>query len=410
MRSTGREDSMSMYAYIGNDPDIRLWNLTSHTRYHRILAKMGIQNFVNTIQELPSDNSVLLIRGDFLYDERVFSYLLKHINVVLEVPTAVGLRPVAAYVDPSLASSTWDGIQQECTRGIAGLQSVTLKDLSISFSNELRKSDHPYVFPIHEDNRVVLEEQLFTGSYKGVTDLVTKFLWPVPAKWATRFCARWGISPNQVTSLSLILVIAVGILFGYGLFFWGLVLGWVMTFLDTVDGKLARVTVTSSKWGNIFDHGIDLIHPPLWYLAWGIGLPAFSPLISWLTLEITLGIILCGYILGRMIEGIFQWWLAGFVIFCWKPLDSYFRLITARRNPNLILLTGSFLLGRPDLGLEAVALWTVGSTVILLIRLLMAVWEKGTVGSLTSWLAAIDPVNRHSLAVRMFTNPPAVLK
>ena len=43
---------------------------------------------------------------------------------------------------------------------------------------------------------------------------------------------------------------------------------WLMTFLDTVDGKLARTTLTSSKWGDILDHGIDLIHPPFWYVAW----------------------------------------------------------------------------------------------------------------------------------------------
>lgn len=401
---------MSVYAYIVNDPNIRLWNLTSRTRYQRMLNRMGVKNFLDNINELPSNNSVLIIRGDFLYDERVFSFLLKHTNVVLEVQAGVGLLPIATHVDASLASSTWCGIQQECTREIANLQSVILKDLSISFSNELRKSDHPYVFPIREDNRVALEEHLFTGSYKGVTDLVTKFLWPVPAQWATRLCALWGITPNQVTSLSFMFVIAVGVLFGYGLLFWGLVLGWAMTFLDTVDGKLARVTVTSSKWGNIFDHGIDLIHPPLWYLAWGVGLTTFSPFLPWLTVELTVGIIFIGYILGRMVEGIFQWWLGGFVIFCWKPVDSYFRLITARRNPNLILLTGSFLLGRPDLGLEAVAIWTVGSTMILLARLLMAVWEKSAMGSLTSWLAAVDPVNRNSLAVRMFTNPPATLE
>ncbi|MEO6202839.1 MAG: CDP-alcohol phosphatidyltransferase family protein, partial [Nitrospirales bacterium] len=207
-----------------------------------------------------------------------------------------------------------------------------------------------------------------------------------------------------------LLVIAAGVLFAFGQFFWGLVLGWIMTFLDTVDGKLARVTVTSTKWGNIFDHGIDLIHPPLWYLAWGLGLTAFSPFLSWLTLEITFGIILLGYVLGRMVEGIFQWWLGGFVIFCWRPLDSYFRLVTARRNPSLIFLTASLLFIRPDLGLEAVAIWTVGSTLILLARLLMACWGKARVGSLTSWLAEIDPVNRNSLAVRMFTNPPVTIK
>jgi phosphatidylglycerophosphate synthase len=401
---------MSVYGYIMNDPDIRLWNLTSRTRYQRIFNRMGMKNFIQNIHELPSHNSLLIIRGDYLFDERVFSFLLKQSNVVLEVQTETGTLPVAAHVDSSLALSTWSGMQKECIRELADLKSLTLNNLSISFSNELRNSDHPYVLPIREDNRTALEEHLFAGSYKGVTDLVTKFLWPVPAKWATRFCAMWGISPNQVTSLSFILVIAAGVSFAYGLWSWGLALGWMMTFLDTVDGKLARVTVTSSKWGDIFDHGIDLIHPPFWYLAWGIGLPTFSPSMSWLTVDLTLGIILMGYIAGRVVEGVFEWWLGGFAIFCWKPLDSYFRLITARRNPNLILLTGSVFLGRPDLGLEVVAIWTVGSTIILLARLLMAVWEKATMNSLTSWLTEIDPLNRDSLAVKIFTNPPATIK
>ena len=47
-----------------------------------------------------------------------------------------------------------------------------------------------------------------------------------------------------------------------------------MTFLDTVDGKLARVTLRSSPFGNVYDHSIDLIHPPFWWWAWIVGLPA----------------------------------------------------------------------------------------------------------------------------------------
>ena len=72
-------------------------------------------------------------------------------------------------------------------------------------------------------------------------------------------------SPNQVTFAGLLLTIAAFYLFWTGQFGWGLVAAWIMTFLDTVDGKLARVTLTSSKIGNVFDHGIDLIHPPFWW-------------------------------------------------------------------------------------------------------------------------------------------------
>src|SRR3546814_3858712 len=63
-----------------------------------------------------------------------------------------------------------------------------------------------------------------------------------------------------------------------------------------------------------------------------------------------LGAIVGGYILQRIEEGIF---IRCFKIqmHIWRPFDSRFRLITARRNPNLILLTLSVLIGRPDLGI-----------------------------------------------------------
>ena len=402
---------MSIYWSICHESDIRLWGLTSRERLGRMFDRIGNYEFVADLGNMPTESSVFIIRGDFIYDDRVFRSLSNEQSVILEMEAGERAVPVVAHIAASEAVSVSEAMQSEQFAGMPNLRKVNLKDLSGSFSNELRKTDLPYIFPIREENRPRLEQHLFSGSYKSVTDFVTKFWWPVPAQWATRMCAMAGISPNQVTSLSLALVILAGMLFSYGYFALGLACGWVMTFLDTVDGKLARVTVTSTKLGNIFDHGIDLIHPPLWYLAWGIGLASYVPLFANMTLASTCWVIVIGYILGRIVEGIFQWWLGGFVIFCWKPFDSFFRLITARRNPNMILLTGSILIGRPDLGLEAVAIWTVLSTLILVGRLAMAMLEKSMKGSLTSWLAEIDPVNgRDSLAVRIFTNPPVTIK
>jgi len=48
----------------------------------------------------------------------------------------------------------------------------------------------------------------------------------------------------------------------------------------------------------------------------------------------------------------------------WRPFDAYFRLVTARRNPCLIILTASALIGRPDWGFLAVTAWTVLTTSI----------------------------------------------
>ena len=130
----------------------------------------------------------------------------------------------------------------------------------------------PYVLPIRTDTRQTLESELFTRSYKGVTDLVTKWLWPLPAFWAVRFCVRFGLRPNHVTvAESCVCGRWPGVAFWHSYYGIGLLMGWLMTFLDTVDGKLARVTVTSSRIGDVLDHGLDIIHPPLWYIAWGVG-------------------------------------------------------------------------------------------------------------------------------------------
>jgi phosphatidylglycerophosphate synthase len=173
---------------------------------------------------------------------------------------------------------------------------------------------------------------------------------------------------------------------------------------DTVDGKLARVTVTSSKFGHYFDHIIDLVHPPIWYILWGRGLSNGQVDSLGFPLNTLFYLILIGYVAGRFVEGAFQLFLGKFGIFCWQPLDAYFRLITARRNRNMIFLTLSYLSGRPDLGLLAVVFWTLATSIFLLIRLITAGYVRSIQGPLKSWLSDADqPKYDKSLAVRLFT-------
>src|SRR3546814_15546925 len=83
------------------------------------------------------------------------------------------------------------------------------------------------------------------------------------------------MSPNMVTAIGALLCVVATVAFWYGHYWWGMAAGLVFMVLDTVDGKLARCTITSSKWGDVFDHGIDLVHPPFWWYAWGVGLGAY---------------------------------------------------------------------------------------------------------------------------------------
>lgn len=394
---------MTIYAHILGEAPAKLWGLSSRERYRRVLAPVGVTAIADDLSSLSPDDSVLIVRGDYLLDGRILQGLVKSLHIMIEAPAGPSRAVIAAHVPADLATAARAVLSLE--RGAALPPSVRvekLEDQLASFDARLRKSEPPFAEPIRADTKRALEERLFASSYKGVTDLVTKWVWPSPARWAVHVCVAAGLRPNHVTTISIVLVLAAAVLFAEGLYGWGLAGAWIMTFLDTVDGKLARVTVTSTRFGHLLDHILDLVHPPFWYLLWGLGLQSFSPGIPGLTLSLTIWVIFIGYIVGRLVEGIFRKWLGGFVIFCWRPFDSYFRLVTARRNPNLILLTMSLVFRRPDLGLVAVAGWTALSTLLLLVRLGIAVYARMH-GPLRSWLA--DDTGRAgngSLAVRLF--------
>jgi hypothetical protein len=69
----------------------------------------------------------------------------------------------------------------------------------------------------------------------------------------------------------------------------------------------------------------------------------------------------------------------------WQRFDSLLRLVTARRNPNLAILTVAVLLGRPDTGIQIVAWWVAICLVLHAVRLVQAALARRH-GPLRSWL------------------------
>jgi phosphatidylglycerophosphate synthase len=401
-----------MRAVVLGDSAVRLWGLTATERIQRQLRSEGVELYAGGIDALPPDSTLLMLRGDCLYDDRVIRGLVKARSVLLEVDDGGERFAAAAHVEIKDAQRVGERLRGgHVPLAETSVATVTVAQVAQGFEIGLRKLDRPAVLRIAAERRAALEQLVFSGAYKGVTDLVTKWLWPAPAQQVTRWCVRAGITPNQVTAMSLVLVIVALVLFARGEYGWGLLAGWIMTFLDTIDGKLARVTVTSTQLGNIFDHGIDLIHPPLWYLAWGMGLALSDASIRGVALPAIYSVIFATYIGGRLCEGAFQLWVARFSIFAWRPFDSYFRLIVARRNPSMIVLTAGLCAGRPDLGLLAVAAWHALSMVILVARVLQGAGARLRGKAIHSWFTEIgQTVDERALAVRVFTHAAAGMR
>ncbi len=370
---------------------VRIWGLDNAERLRRAFKRAGVADLLHDPESLPEDCDLILVRADAVIEQNLINDLVARRGVLLgEGPNAgENRRLFAAHVEnrhgvraAELLRGGTIGQADELPEGVVLLGPT---ELGSAFNKSLRKRANPYALRLSKESLTAIEKQTFAASYKGATDFVTKYVWPWPARHMTRWAANLGISPNSVTTVSLVMVLLTFWLFWEGYFVLGCLTGWLMCLLDTVDGKLARVTLTSSPWGNVYDHGIDLIHPPFWYWAWWVGLLLSAPESQYTSLEMALWVIVVGYIIGRIMEGIFHRGF-GLQTHIWRKIDSRFREITARRNPNLFLLTVASVLGHPDIGFYAVAVWTVLSVMFHAVRLFQAAWIRARGGEVRSWM------------------------
>jgi phosphatidylglycerophosphate synthase len=356
----------------------RLWGLTARERLARIARAQGIDF------DKGAGGGPLVANLDYVFDPA----WMKFISGRPEHVVTVGGVPVLAHctdLDTRLAVTLAMG-EGRPLDDAHGLTLVPYEEAGSIGNNALRKRERPFMGRLAPETVRELERASYFGAYKGVTDILTKYLWPEWALVLTRLAARLGITPNQVTTVGALLCIAATFLFYYGWYWTGLAAGLIFMVLDTVDGKLARCTITSSWWGNIFDHGIDLVHPPFWWWAWGVGLAHYARPLDPELFRLVLLAIIGGYVVQRVIEGIFMR-LFGMHIHVWRRFDSRFRLITARRNPNMVILLAFLIAGRPNWGLVAVAVWTLASLLVHGVQLAQALLARSRGRPVVSWLA-----------------------
>lgn len=297
-------------------------------------------------------------------------------------------EPVICFVEGEDGSAAVEA----AIRGVAGaapgegFQQEDTASLTV-FSRTLRTRKKLLVWSLAETSGLRAERKLFRHVYKGVTDLVTRYVWPRPAFWVTRALAYAGISPNAVTAVGILLSFVAAAEFAVAKWELGLLAAWLVTFLDTVDGKLARVTATSSRIGNKLDHVSDLVHPPLWWACAAIGAAGgvgndFSSALSLSTTAI-----LATYFGGRASEKLFKKRF-GFNQYLWRRYDGYLRSVIARRNTILLILTAGALCSQMVLSIHVIAVWCVLSIGLQMSRWLYAEWRARSGHRVESWMQA----------------------
>jgi phosphatidylglycerophosphate synthase len=354
-----------------------LWGLTMAERTARLARASGLRES----RAAP----VVIANAATAFDPAWFRHVAAEPGLVL---TLGGVPALGHARDEAEAEALRQAMrEQRPLTETGGLTVLAYEDGPTIVNKQLRKRETPFLMALTPQTLRQAERASYFGAYKGVTDILTKYLWPEWALVLTRLAAKIGMTPNMVTAIGAILCVAATVAFAHGHYWSGMAMGLVFMVLDTVDGKLARCTVTSSWWGNVFDHGIDLVHPPFWWWFWATGLATWGLALDTSTFWWVQGAIQGGYLVQRLIEGLFMRQNDMMHIHVWQQFDSRFRLITARRNPNMVILLVAMLFARPDLGIVAVAWWTVLSCTVHAVRLIQARLVVARGGTITSWLA-----------------------
>jgi len=326
--------------------------------------------------DLTGGADCLVIQGDTIHDPRCYPLLLSGDGDTVLVDgadaTSTGQKggkggvPVGMMLRETLHSGSLDSELAEPRR-------VDIRTVP-EYLPDLRRHLPLTWTPIRSvaDQRQA-SRHLFDAAQKGVLDFPARYLHPLPENALVRLLADTPVTPNAVTILTGVLGFTATYLFATGqrgAVGAALAIALVVNVLDGVDGKLARVRLQASRFGDRLDHLLDVTFEFSWYLALGWGLRATGAEGN----PLAVGVGLIGVMLAsRALSGVYKAF-SGRQIHDHRAFDRGFRLVAGRRNIYVLVLVAGWLMGRLDQAL-LLSLWWGGVTAtVYLMRSAMA-WQ-----------------------------------
>lgn len=305
------------------------------------------------------EEPLLVLEADCVIDPRLLQFLATQSGILAACDGEGRDRAAVLRIDGplSLESNVEGKLPRLVDFGVAhgAIQALPLTSIP-GYIKKLRRELPIYLFRVTDvASRDKTERFLFWSNYKGSTDFFTKYVYP-PLVWRiVRPLSRWRVHPNVVSLFNVGITFLAIPLFAWQWWWLGFLCAYTMSVLDSVDGKLARLTFTSSWFGNILDHGLDIVHPPLWYFGWAWGLSGGDTSSLVFRAAIWMAVI---YALDRIVAGVFNRRL-GRSIHGYTPLDERMRTFISRRNINLPLFLIGWLLDVPVPTFLVIVLWQI---------------------------------------------------
>ena len=234
----------------------------------------------------------------------------------------------------------------------------------------MRRHVRPVCFraPLEQDRRLA-ERIILNSAQKGTLDLPAYLHAPIETRIIALLC-KTRITPNQITIAGLMIGISATVAFALGRVGLGILAALIFGIVDGLDGKQARVKIETTERGK-WEHHLDYLIENSWWAAiafhlWRSG--QFPNAFYFLALLIASHLLdesakrWAKIVKGRLLDDI-------------APFDRAFRLIAARRNVYIWVLTGGFLLGAFPQSYAIICGWAAVSAVVHLAR---SIWICNT--------------------------------
>ena len=335
--------------------------------FHQAGCGAGLGDAVAAVE-----SPLLLLEGDGVYDDRVLDHLLAAGpgNSV----TGGGLR--AGWADSGIVAELAQLPPEE--GGVPGsslwkadLEQTRITDAADldSYVPELRLTMPPVMVRLERPEQLrEVERLMYRRTFKGVIDIVASHGYYHPVRWVTRRLAPTEVSPNSVTALSIAAIWLAVPCFALGMPGAGIALAWAGVIADSVDGKLARLTLNLSDRMGTVEHisavpalGLWLAAFGGWVSDWGL-LTASGPAVAtW--------VLLACFALDKGVSGGFRR-LTGREIFDFGRGDALFHPFAARRNILLLMMTAGVAADAAAAALTAMSAWMAATLLFHALRAL----------------------------------------
>ena len=208
-----------------------------------------------------------------------------------------------------------------------------------------------------EKNLRETEHLLIKNTCKGTNDILALYFNKPIENFIVRKVANTRVSPNQVTFFTNLLAYISTFLFFYGYLLSATLITFVVSFLDGVDGKLARVKFLFSKFGKL-EHAFDYLFEHSWYIALGFYLTSEHGMVP---------LILCIFILffdGFVTHITWRFEeVTGIQLYDYSKIERIFRRFDGRKNSYIIFILLGVLVGIPFYSLICITILSLASAI-----------------------------------------------